>query len=154
MILEPESVTEDRLVCFPDNINVQLASTIGGLAIDPSNWGKLNLWAVGEEDGPTLFRGYGGRFFLIREPNGEIIATTNLWHLGEIKSDVHIDPSLVSTCLTDIKWQASDKKRVSHISGSLVRSYYTTGWRVLESTEVQRLLVRSFGYREADQLIA
>lgn len=37
-----------------------------------------------EEDGPTRFKGYGGRTFIIHKENGETITTSNLWHQGKI----------------------------------------------------------------------
>lgn len=42
-------------------------------------------YMVGPEDkSPNVFRGFGGRRFVIERFTGERIATTNLWHQGII----------------------------------------------------------------------
>lgn len=40
------------------------------------------LYYVGEENSKSYFKGFGGRKFVIKKYNGEIIKTTNLWHNG------------------------------------------------------------------------
>lgn len=41
-------------------------------------------YIAGKENGPTSFRGFGGRHFTIEFFDGRKLETTNLWHQGTI----------------------------------------------------------------------
>ena len=42
------------------------------------------LYAIGDEDDPSLFRGFGGDKFVIKFKDGREVITTNLWCGGHI----------------------------------------------------------------------
>lgn len=41
-------------------------------------------YVVQDEDSGGYFRGYGGRKFIIKKNDGQVLTTTNLWHQGKI----------------------------------------------------------------------
>ena len=45
-----------------------------------------NHWMIGYE-GPSIFRGMGGRRYIILFNDGRLVETTNLWHQGLIPTE-------------------------------------------------------------------
>lgn len=50
---------------------------------------------IGPEDFPAIFRGFGGRKFVIQFNDGRKITTTNLWNQGEIPEEFHREDNAV-----------------------------------------------------------
>jgi hypothetical protein len=116
--------------------------------------GELNAFVVCPEDAPMGFRGYAGRFYAIQNYDGDIIATTNLWHRGTIKKGVEVDPELISVCLTDIRWQCSDSRVITPILKEYRwRAYYKDGWHTLEMSDVDRFIEQSYKYVNFDSYL-
>ena len=45
------------------------------------------IYAIGEEDSKSIFRGFGGANYIIKFFDGAEVSTTNLWYCGEIPEE-------------------------------------------------------------------